>query len=86
MKKAFRINGIVHHFINIHPECGVNYGYCTEREKWAWLDPEGGIQFDGESRVIAEKVAPELPSFNIPAGCHVWGGEIRNNAAWRQRW
>lgn len=54
--------------------CGiVCYGKCRENGKMAWLDANG-IQFDGEKRFEARKLAET----RIPVGCQMWGGEIRD--------
>ena len=54
--------------------CGViAYGKCRENGKSAWIDNKG-IQFVGEERFEAHK----LEETHFPAGCQMWGGEIRD--------
>lgn len=49
------------------------YGKCRENGRYAWLDGKG-IQFVGENRFEATK----LEETQLPVGCKIWGGEIRD--------
>ena len=96
--KKFLVNGEICNF-DIIQTCKLHgehegeicyYAQCLENGKYAWLDECNGVQFEGEDRVIAEPYAqPSVEtrySRFVPIGCHYWGGEIRNNEAWRKQW
>ena len=88
MKKTYRFNGKTLNFSDVHMEAGCLYGRCTNLShygKWAWLDPHG-FQFEREHRVEAVEVPYYENTMAVPDGCHYWGGEIRNNSAWRKQW
>jgi hypothetical protein len=36
--------------------------------------------------VIVAVEEARQPTIQIMPGCHYWGGEIRNNAQWRNKW
>ena len=84
MRKEYEIDGKRYSFENVELQCGMLYGYCPAVKKWAWLDPNG-VQFERERRREAQEVH-QTAQFMVPPGCHVWGGEVRNNAAWRKQW
>ena len=66
--------------------CGMMWlGVCRENGKEAWLDAHG-VQFIRERRQPAAEITYSDCALVIPAGCHYWGGEIRNNAQWRKKW
>ena len=65
---------------------GCLYAKCRENGKYAFLDDCGGVQFEGEHRVLADSYNPNKSISFVPRGCHYWGGQIRNNATWRARW
>lgn len=93
MKTAYVVDGKTYVFTNVHAECGMLYGECITKPhygKEAWLDPNG-FQFRFEPRVEATEIPYEAePTFMVPHGYHYWGGELRNNAEWRnlrgRRW
>lgn len=70
-------NGKTYTFDVINAEntrCGTMWwSKCRENGKMAWLDANG-IQFEGEKRFEARKLAET----RISPGCQIWGGEIRD--------
>lgn len=88
MEKTYNHNGKFFDFVDIRTESGCLYGRCNNLahlDRWAWLD-DNGFQFEGENRVEAVEVLSDKETVFVPYGCHFWGGEVRNNQAWRKAW
>lgn len=71
--------------LETHELCGEHkgeicyYGKCRENGKYAWLDEQNGVQFEGESRLIAE------PYYEHPFGAYsLWGGQFRPKYNWQK--
>lgn len=85
--KKYLINGKIYHFdvLETHKLYGEHlgeacyYAKCTDNGKFAWLDEENGIQFEGECRFIAEPYIEH--GYSAYA---LWGGEFRPKYNWQK--
>ena len=85
--EKIRINGQLFTFDIVQSSNdGWKYGKCRENGKYAFLDDCGGVQFEGEHRVLTDLYNPDKSISFVLRGFHRWGGQIRNNAAWRAQW
>lgn len=84
--KKYLVDGKVYHF-DILETCKLGgkhtgttcyYAKCPENGKYAWLDNENGIQFEGESRFVAKPyVEHSFGSYTL------WGGQVRPMYNWQ---
>jgi hypothetical protein len=85
--KKYLVDGKIYHFevLETHELRGEHlgevcfYAKCTDNGKFAWLDEENGIQFEGESRFIAEPYTEHCFSAYT-----LWGGEFRPRYNWQK--
>ena len=53
------------------------YSKCRENGRFAWLDNNSGIQFEGNKRFEAVEIVNH-DSIRLPYGYTIWGGEVRD--------
>jgi hypothetical protein len=85
--KKYLINGRIYSFdvLETHTLRGKHlgkvcyYAKCLQNGKFAWLDEQNGIRFEGERRFIAE------PYTEHSYGAYtIWGGEFRPKYNWQK--
>lgn len=77
--KKYLVDGKIYHFDIVEKHQFCYFAKCVENGKFAWLDEENGIQFEGERRFIAEPYTKH--EYGV---CVLWGGEFRPKYNWQK--